>query len=177
MCQIDRPCLGMAGLDMTDTVCFFLRPCILMTFDHMIQIVVYRSAGNYACLNMVSHTELIDIIAGFHILVQISGIHQLPEKFSCLFIYLGAIHICPFRKICLRAVYPQKRQGMFLNLFDRLFPGKDIIGKGRNFCRLYRLGADGRKWFYNCHKNLLTFSGSQAYPGAVPFLRFFYGFS
>src|SRR5699024_7269984 len=108
VCKKNRSGLGMAGLYMTDTVCFLLRPRILMPLDHMSQIVIHRCTGSHTGLHMVSHTELIDIITGLHILTQISGIHQLPKKLSRLFIYLGTIHIRPFRKICFRTIHPQK---------------------------------------------------------------------
>ena len=146
---------------MTDTVCLLLRPCILVAPDHMIQIIVHRRAGGYAGLHMFSHTELIDVVTRLHILTQISCIHQLPEKLSCLFIYLGTVHIRPFRKICFRTIHPKKRQGMLLDFFNRFFSGKDIIGKGRDLGRLYRLRTDSRKWFYNCHKNLLSLRNFQ----------------
>ena len=146
---------------MTDTVCLLLRLYILMAPDHMIQIIVHRCAGGYAGLHMFSHTELINVITRLQILAQISRVHQPPEKLSSFLIYLRTVHIGPFRKICFRTIHPQKRQGMFLNLFDCFFPGKDIIGKSRDLGRLYRLRADSRKWFYNCHKNLLSLRNFQ----------------
>ena len=77
--QEDRSCLHIGHIDMADTVLFLLCTGILMFFDRMVQIIIYRSAGHNAGLTAAIHGQLIQIIAGHLILYKFSGCDPLLQ--------------------------------------------------------------------------------------------------
>ena len=102
--QENGACVGVEGIHMADTVCFFVGTGQLVLFDGVIQIFVNGGADNQSCLVSAVHGQSIDIQIGQQILCENAFVQLLIESIPCFFINSGAVRVCTHGQIDFRPV-------------------------------------------------------------------------
>ena len=144
--------LGVAGIHVADPVHFLVSPGILMFFDHIVQVIIDRSAGHQACLGPAGHDLLVKVEAGTVVLHE-DARRDLALQELCRFgvdsVVIGTDTVI---ELGLRPVDPEEGEGIALDFLLCLLPAEHVIGKGRHQGFHAFSGPVGLKGTNICHK-------------------------
>ena len=136
---------------MADPVFFFFRSCFLMLFDHVVFIVIDRSAGNDPGLRPSLSGFFVNIITWFLFFLKSSFCDPVIQQIMCFLIYLRCIGIGILRELCLRPVNTKEGLRMLCRLLSRLLPVVYIIRQCRYFLCPVRPRTNCTKGSDLCH--------------------------
>ena len=161
VCKEDGAGLGAADVHVPDAVLLLFLPCVLMLPDDIVQIVVHRGAGNYACLTAARHDLhkgagldclLINIEGGRLVLHEGTVSDLRLQHVPGLLISLVGIHVEVVAELGLRAVDVQEGKRVPLHCLLRFFSVIYVVRQRSHPAHHVRVRADTAECLYFCHK-------------------------
>ena len=150
VCQKNRSCICVAGINMINPVLFLFLQGVLVLFDNIIHIVINRSTAYYACLASAVHYLTVNIKAGAFILKHCLVL-KLFQIISRPVVNLLRILVNAQGKIYFRPVDMQKREWFIFRFLSRLKTAHNIIGQSRNKRLIFFFRSVRFKASKNCH--------------------------